>query len=149
MSTRVIRIFDHQRLAINLGQEDDVKPKEKLLIYTPETDIVDPDSGDSLGGYRRLKATVYVTEVFEKFCIASPPQAREEVAIPAAQQTSLSALFAPRTRTKVVPGKLNVANTDVEPLPTGNSIRVGDPVERISENAVAAEDQTDEDTHAL
>jgi hypothetical protein len=129
VSARVVRIFDRRRLAINLGTADGVQLKEKLLIYTPEADIVDPESGESLGVYRRLKATVFVAEVFEKFCVARPPQEREEVAIPSASDTIYS-MFSKRTTTRLVPGQLDVANNEVEPLPTGHEIHVGDFVER-------------------
>ena len=131
MSVRVIRIFDRRRIAINIGAADGVKPEEKLLIYTPDDDIVDPQTGQSLGTYRRLKATVYVKEVFENFCVASPPQRREEVPIPTPPESGISGIFAPRrTETRLVPGQLNVANSELDPLPSGDQVHVGDIVER-------------------
>lgn len=130
MSARVIRIFDRRRLAVNLGTNDGVQRKDKLLIYTPDSDIVDPESGESLGTYRRLKATVFVSEVFERFCIAMPPQKREQVALPSPPNVQLPGLFGPRTETRLVPGQLEVSDSQIEPLPTGGSVQVGDMVER-------------------
>ncbi len=139
MSAQVIRIFDRRRLAVNLGTDEDVQIKDKLRIYTPETEILDPGTGESLGAYRRLKATVYVTEVFDKFCIASPPQVRQQIAIPVSEPVGLTSLFLkPKTESKFVPGELNVDSEDLEPLPTGNAVHVGDIVER--EQVAAAEE---------
>lgn len=133
MNAQVIRIFDRRRVAINLGAADGLKQDERLRIYTPESEVVDPTTGEALGTYRRLKATVYAREVFDKFCVAYPPERREEIPIrdqPTITGIGIGGMFAPRTETKLIPGELSVGNADLEPLPGGASIEVGDLVER-------------------
>ena len=44
-----------------------------------------------------------------------------------------------RTETRFVPGELNVANSELAPLPTGNQVHVGDVVER--EQATVLQEQ--------
>ena len=144
MSARVIRIFDRRRVAIGLGTADGLQQDERLRIYTPETEILDPKTGESLGTYRRLKATVFAREVFDRFCVAYPPQQREEVALPTAAG-DIGRLFGPRTRTKMVPGELAVEDDALEPLPTGSTIQVGDLVERDPVEAPAVVASTGED----
>jgi hypothetical protein len=138
MSAQVIRIFDRRRVAVNLGTADGLKKDERLRIYTPESEVVDPATGESLGSYRLLKATVYAREVFEKFCVAYPPQRREEIPIPMASQIAgIGGIFGPRAETKLVPGELEVSNSQLEPLPSGSAIAVGDLVERDPVEALA------------
>jgi hypothetical protein len=53
-------------MALNRGQEHGVMAGD---IYTVASDdIIDPETGENLGGYSRLR--VKVIEVYPKFCVA-------------------------------------------------------------------------------
>jgi|ERR1022692_1036349 hypothetical protein len=131
MNGQVIRIFDRRRLAINLGTEHGVREGTEFSIYTPETVVTDPTTNEDLGQYRRLKATVYAREVFEKFCVAYPPDRREEIDEPEQSiQMGVGVLgLGRRPRTKLVPGQLPVSSGSIEPLPGTTDVEVGDSAE--------------------
>ncbi len=122
---RVIRIFDDEKIAVNLGSEDGVSRGTRIAIYAPEVEISDPETGESLGMYRHLKAIARAADVAERFTVAGPYPRREEVAV----RSPLSFLGPTPTRTKTVPGELPVNDMEAAPLPGGNEIRVGDIVE--------------------
>lgn len=122
---RVIRIFDDEKIAINLGDRDGLTSGTRLAIYAPEVEIEDPETQESLGTYRHLKAVARSLTVEERFTIAGPYPRRER------QQSSPSRpyLFPNRGRLKTIPGELPISEDDAHPLPSGNEIRIGDPVE--------------------
>jgi hypothetical protein len=120
---RVVRIFDDEKIAINLGSRDGLTRGARIAIYAPEVEIEDPDTGEVLGSYRHLKAAARAAEVAEKFTVAGPYPRKEQVSEP-------SAIWAFRqTRTKTVPGELPINEMEASPLPGGDEIRVGDIVE--------------------
>jgi hypothetical protein len=117
---KVIRIFDTNRLAINLGSKDGVERGLRFDVYSPGDEIIDPDTGEVLGNYHLNKTTVYAREVHERFTVARPPDRRERVQ--ADGFTSLMQQFQYRT----VPGDLPVEHHDLQPLTSGSTVRVGD-----------------------
>ncbi len=119
---KVVRIFSKRQLVLNLGEADGVESGMRFGVYTPATEILDVESGDNLGRYRQRKATVSVTEVFERFSIAVPPARREQEPV----QNPLGGFFG---RTRMVPGELSVDPHSVEPMPSGSNVQVGDTVE--------------------
>ena len=121
---RVIRIFDDEKIAINLGDRDGLTRGTRIAIYAPEVEIEDPDTGEPLGTYRHLKAVARTATVEERFAIAGPYPRRE-----VEPSRSPAYLLPPRRRTKTVRGELPINEEDAAPLPSGNEIRVGDPVE--------------------
>lgn len=118
----IIRIFSKRQVVLNLGTSDGVADGMRFGVYTPATEIIDAESGDKLGSYRQRKATLSVTEAFERFSIAVPPSRREHDP----SQSPLGGFFG---RTRSVPGELSVDPHSIEPLPTGSSVQVGDIVE--------------------
>jgi hypothetical protein len=93
----------------------------KFAIYTPVAEIVDPETNESLGTYRERKATVEAQIVADKFTIAETPTKYAWNLDPlAALGESVSAQ-----------SKLPVKEADIEPLPTGSTVRVGDVAERV------------------
>lgn len=134
---RVIRIFDDEKIAIDLGLKDGLTKGIRIAIYAKEIDIEDPESGESLGTYQHLKANARATVVAEKFTVAGPYPRREEVAVASSPAWLLGRT---PTTTKTLPGELPINETEADPLPSGNEIRVGDPV------FVEVEDSADADS---
>jgi hypothetical protein len=127
---RVIRLFDETRVAVNVGSNDGVEPGAAFGIFTPTDEIVDPETGEVLGGYRRRKAVVTAEEVYPRFTIAAPPQKRIRVQEPT-RGTALGSLLGggSRSRWQLVPGELDIEPGEAQQLPTGMTVRVGDHVE--------------------
>lgn len=128
---RIIRILDDRRVVLNVGTAHGVKRGTNFGIYTPVDEIKDPKTGEVLGNYRRRKATVRVTEAYERFCVASPPGRRRVTVREEPQGFGISAILGSRASSRVeeVPVTLDVEYGEEEPLPTGDTIRRGDVVE--------------------
>jgi hypothetical protein len=125
---RVIRIIDKKRVILNVGSAAGVRQGMSFGIYTPVEPIQDPVTGVDLGRYRRLKATVEVDEVEERFSVASPPTRY--------QPMQLNVLGGQTTWPD-----LPVEAADIEPLVSGEKVRVGDEVETADDEADDADDE--------
>jgi hypothetical protein len=126
-------MFDSRRIAVNLGETDGVQVGDRVEIYTPPSEVVDPDTGATLGSYRRRKAVLIAREVFPSFSVAYPPD--RQVPVDDSSQVQGTGVFGglfagPRYRT--VPGEAPIEPDQVDPLPTGGRIQVGDTVEVVS-----------------
>lgn len=134
-TAKVIRILDKRRLVLNVGREDGVERGDKFAIYTPTTQIVDPETKEELGLYRERKATVEAKIITDRFTIASPPS--EYVWDP------LASLVPGETISPALP----VNERDINPLPTGSTVRVGDIAELVQHSPltpVAESEETNE-----
>jgi hypothetical protein len=124
---RVIRIISRKRLVLNVGSEHGVEDWMQFEIYTPKEQIVDPETGEALGPYRRRKAVVEVDEIYEKFSVASRPQIFSTPALPTFRQSEWP--------------DLPVSDTEIKPLPGGGTIVVGDIAEQVIEVEEDGEEQ--------
>lgn len=141
---RVIRIFDNYRAAINLGLADGMEVGTRVGVYTPTDTVIDPETGEALGTYRRRKALLVTQEVFERFSVAMPPRRRERV-VDSAPTSVLHALSGSRSRYRTVRDELPVDSSVVQPLPTGADIEIGDIVLLLDEDDMPIEGATDKD----
>jgi hypothetical protein len=103
-------------LLLNVGTNDGVERKMRFQIFTPSEEIVDPETGEVLGSYSRRKTTVEADQVFERFTIASRPYIYER------SPRDLGILGAGE---QVWPD-LPVSKAEIQPLPTGTRVRIGD-----------------------
>jgi hypothetical protein len=125
---RVVRIFDDEKVAVNLGRKDGVVSGKRVWFFAPPTDIEDPETEEILGTYRHLKATGKVASVAEKFSVVVP-YAREEETVPAGAQLGIFGSMRTPTVKRRVPGHLPVNDLQADPVPGGDGIGVGDEVE--------------------
>ncbi|MEQ9105075.1 MAG: hypothetical protein RIE53_10280 [Rhodothermales bacterium] len=65
---KIAKVISNYKLALNAGSTDGVKNGQRFLIYTLGDDIVDPDTGESLGQLERVKGTGRVTHLQDKIC---------------------------------------------------------------------------------
>jgi hypothetical protein len=121
---RVIRILDRQTLVLNVGSEQGVENGMRFNIYTPGERITDPETGEDLGGYRARKATVVARSAYPKFTIAVTPMRSRRV-----PPEDFLTRFAGRT--EHVQEQLPVSESEIEPVASGNEVRVGDQVEEV------------------
>ena len=69
---KVARVLNEREVAINRGLSDGVEVGMKFKILNPETqEVRDPDTGESLGYVERAKIPVRVTEIQDKFAVAT------------------------------------------------------------------------------
>jgi hypothetical protein len=125
---RVVRIFDEEKIAINLGSDQGVKKGKNAAIYAPTVEIEDPTTNETLGEYRHLKVVAKIIAVSSRFSIIGPHSRKEETVAPGSFSAFGGFLRTP-TITKTVPGHLEINESEAKPIPTGDEIRVGDTVE--------------------
>ena len=69
---KVARVLNAREIAINKGYADGIKMGMYFDVRYPESgDIIDPDTNKVLGSIERTKVRVRVTEVQEKWAVAS------------------------------------------------------------------------------
>ena len=124
----VIRIFDPQRLLVNLGMLHGVKLGERFYVYEEGEELIDPSNSLPLGRLELVKAELEAVMVQEKMSLLMPLRKAQYD-----QTTVLSATLA-RTYTGGTQGsdlardQLNVRNEQVIGLKQVNPIAIGDKV---------------------
>ena len=122
---RVAEILDRYRVVINLGNEQGVKEGMRFAIYKPGKEIVDPETGKSLGRLELVLGKVRVSSVQEHMCIA---MSDETYTTYESSILSYTQIFPQeRTHTRALPLKEGLAGILKEAI----TVEVGDPVRQI------------------
>jgi len=69
VSAKVANVLDSSRLALAVGSDQGVEVGDAVRLWR-EVEVIDPDSKESLGTVRLVKARLSVSEVQPRFCIA-------------------------------------------------------------------------------
>jgi hypothetical protein len=126
---KVAKIVTTSILAINRGSDHGVKKNMVFYVLDPATeDIVDPDTGESLGPIKRTKVRVWVSEVEPKVCLAEARQSSSS------GLAGIARLFEPEASQPTMPPKTNYLE----------EVRVGDPVEHIPSPSPKARQNADD-----
>jgi len=67
---RVLAIQSNQ-IFINRGQDGGLKTDQKLQVFRPGIELIDPDTGENLGSAETLIGTIQVSRINPKFTIAN------------------------------------------------------------------------------
>ena len=67
---QIAKVLNPYTVVINRGKMDGVEEDMRFVIYKLGDDIIDPETGDSLGELEYVKAKVKITYVAEKYSIA-------------------------------------------------------------------------------
>ncbi|WP_141120206.1 hypothetical protein [Mycobacterium malmoense] len=138
---KVAEIIDRHTLIINRGEDHGVTSGMIFRVMGMGGDVIDPETGDSLGPKPFEKLRVKVTEVYPKFCVAetyrivTPPVKFHEflgtthLTIDELNRLSPNPLreFSP-TREHIIGGK---KPEDPTPTSPAVSVRVGDTVRQL------------------
>ncbi len=131
---KVIRIIDDKTILISLGSEQGVKIGTKFAIIGPGEEIIEPETGKSLGPIMLEKARVVVRQVEPKFCQASTPIRTVKYPTSVDRITDFYAAMGLAGRTVRRQDSLPVDETDIQPLKEeASKIRVGDMVREVVE----------------
>ena len=60
---RIVKLVDNNTLVINKGLQDGVTTSDKFLIYGLDEELIDPDSGESLGALEVVRGRGRVTHL--------------------------------------------------------------------------------------
>jgi hypothetical protein len=127
---KVAKIIDDKTIVINRGASAGVKENMRFSIVTEGDEVVDPDSGTTLGKWEAVKGYVQATHVQDNLTVCT---AVEKLSLEEAKTAkTLSAAMVDVSFVK--PGsnaRLNVQSSDVSGRPNIGPIRVGDIVRSI------------------
>lgn len=135
IEARVIRILDTTTVMLNVGSNDGVGVGDRFGIYTPTENIVDPETEEVLGDFRRLKASVVVVSVFPRFVVASTPVRQQRVQ---ERSPGFGVLGLTTSRTEEIQADLPVNEVEIKPLAGGMVVHVGDVAELLRSRAAKA-----------
>lgn len=69
MTWRVVKIIDSQKLVINAGSSEGIQKGDKLVVFLPGEEVIDPETRESLGTLDTIKSYLKVADVFEKMSV--------------------------------------------------------------------------------
>ena len=132
---KVIRIINDKTILINLGSEEGVKIGTKFAIIGPGEEIIEPETGKSLGPIMLEKARVVVRQVEPEFCRASTPIRTVKYPTSMDRMAELYASMAGLAgRTVRQQDSLPVDESDIHPLTEeASKVKVGDSVREVVE----------------
>ena len=142
ISGKVAAVVDDTTLVLNVGRDDGVREGMLFASVAENQEVVDPETGRSLGNWESVKARVITTHVQEKMCTVRSPLADE-----GAQATgTLSAMMVRHSfglygSTKESRQSLSVRADDMSGRSAVTPIAVGDSARLVElEQAQASED---------
>ncbi|MBC1284389.1 hypothetical protein [Listeria booriae] len=106
MSIKVVKIIDDERIVINAGTENGIKIHQQLSIIDKEGDeVIDPDTGASLGSLDIVKAIVEVEATYPKMSVCVNPEMAKSTAeildsLTKAQSSAFRSAFLAGTKRK-------------------------------------------------
>lgn len=128
---KIAKIVDEYTVILNVGSKDGVKEGMTFVIFDQGDEVMDPDTGESLGQWEIVKGRVMVSHVQERISTASTPP-KESVS-----SGTLSALMAEVSKGSPGSGPrgeaLAVRRTDLSGRPQVAPISVGDRVRSTQE----------------
>ena len=129
---KVAKILDEFTLIINVGSAQGVSAGMRFIIYATGDEIVDPDSGESLGKWEVVKGLLVASHVQEKLSICAAAPAKKAQESDPSTHTLSAAMIADHMRQKPE-NKLNVNKGQIEGVPKVGPISVGDPVRSVAQ----------------
>ena len=70
---KVAAIIDDTTLVLSVGRRDGVREGQIFAVVATHQEVLDPDTGESLGAWESVKARVVVTHVQERMATARSP----------------------------------------------------------------------------
>lgn len=128
---KIIRILDEQRIVVNAGFEQGVKPGDRFHILKIGEAVTDPESGETLGELQTVKAEVAAVHVQDKLSLMMPlteQQIRPGTVLSATLAQTSSSLSTPLEPNR---GRLNVRPDQVHGREMVPPVAVGDPVRSV------------------
>jgi len=132
---KVAKILDEYTLIINVGAAQGVRPGMEFVVFAPGDEVVDPDSGESLGQWEAVKARLAVQHVQEKLTVCAPaaPQSKLAADDDPTTHTLSAAMIADHMRVGRSAGKINIDKSQMAGKPVLGPVSVGDSVRSVTE----------------
>lgn len=121
-SYRIVKIINEYNVVVNAGSNNYLKENDILEVYQPGQEVIDPETGESLGTLDFVKARLRVVNVLPRMCVCENRDREKKSFLSIAQSL---------TYEEKLP--LNVQTTDISGGYEGvnKMIRVGDLVRKV------------------
>ncbi len=120
---RVIEILDEYSIIINYGRSNGASENDEVRVIAKGPEVIDPNTGDSLGTLDSIKATLSLVTVYEHFSVCKKIQFKTTNIL-------MSPLSQFQTTTKTAkPLNINKDEMSNKKAPEDKVIKVGDIVE--------------------
>jgi len=132
---KIAKILDDHHVIINLGAQHGVREGMQFVVFTPGDDIVDPDTGESLGAWEMVKGFVAASHVQDTLtiCVATgPPGTPKETPKDPTTNTLSAALIREHMPTGAGE-RLDVNQAQVSGIPQVRPVSIGDKVRSVSQ----------------
>lgn len=137
---KIAAVIDATTLVLNVGAQQGVREGMLFAVVAAQGEIVDPDSGASLGPWEVVKARVVITHVQQGLSTARPPVLSETPASATLSEMMVRhsfGLYGERSERGERPA-LDVVRGTVSGRPRVEPITVGDVVRSIALDQLAA-----------
>ena len=149
MSTQIVgkvaAIIDDTTLVLNVGAEHGVVEGMAFAIFASYGEIVDPDSGESLGSWEMVKARVVATHVQPRMCTVRAPAVGNAPTV--GDTRPLSAMMVEHSVSSAKEEgeweRLEVRGVDISGRPQAQPIAVGDGARVLAEILPEVRDSED------
>ena len=142
---KVAAIIDDTTLVLNIGADHGVVEGMAFAIFASHGEIVDPDSGESLGSWEMVKARVVATHVQPRMCTVRAPAVGEAPVV--GDTRPLSAMMVEHSvssaKGEAEWERLEVRSADISGRPQAQPIAVGDGARVLAETPPDAGDRED------
>ena len=129
---RVAKILDEYTLIINVGAAQGVWNGMRFVVFAQGDEVLDPDSGESLGRWEAVKGHVVASHVQDRLTVCTAAPAAKETDDDPSTRTLSAAMIADHMRQANAEGKLVVNKGQIDGMPKTGPISVGDPVRSVS-----------------
>ena len=142
ISGKVAAIIDDTTLVLNVGLEQGVREGMTFVVFDEHAEIVDPDTGETLGNWEMVKARLVATHVQEGMCTVKAPTAPDDTALSSTRPLSSVMVehsmgrYGDRDESRK---RMDVRRADISGTPSLQPIAVGDRVRSnvLDENSTA------------
>lgn len=140
---KIAAIIDDATLVLNVGLEQGVREGTTFLVVDEHAEIVDPDTGETLGNWEMVKARLVATHVQERMCTVKAPVVPDDMVLSSTRPLSAVMVehsmgrFGDRDQSWK---RMEVRNADVSGRPSFQPIAVGD---RVRSNVLDENSPTD------
>jgi hypothetical protein len=129
---KVAKIVDESTVVINRGADSGVAEGMRFVIVAQGDEVMDPDTGRSLGTWEVVKGYLSATHVQPKLAVCAASQAAaEQEAAPRVAKTLSGAMVDVSFPKADADAKLNVQSGDMSGKPNVGPVKVGDTVRSV------------------
>ncbi len=129
---KVLKIFDEVSLLVDLGSEEGVKRGDRFVVIEKGGDVIDPDSGKSLGVMEFVKAELEAVDVLDQMSVLMTEyEASFESHLPLSARMVRDSVRSDRDGKRRV--KMTIAPGEMSGRPSPAPVKTGDAVRRVEQ----------------